>query len=196
MDEVTEAPPPGEVTPSRREAILAAALDLFRRRSFHAVGIDEIGTAAGISGPGVYRHFPSKDSVLVALFDRISEQMLTAAQAVVAERLSPQETLNRLVEVHVGFVSEERALLAVWIQDWRSLPAPDRQRVRRRQAEYMSDWIRALSELRPDLSPKGAETVAYAAVNTINSVAFHDTGLARDELDPLLAQLALAVLAA
>ena len=193
---MTEAPPPGEVTPSRREAILAAALDLFRRRSFHAVGIDEIGTAAGISGPGVYRHFPSKDSVLVALFDRISEQMLTSAQAVVAERLSPQETLNRLVEVHVGFVSEERALLAVWIQDWRSLPAPDRQRVRRRQAEYMTDWIRALSELRPDLSPKGAETVAYAAVNTINSVAFHDAGLARDQLDPLLAQLALAVLAA
>lgn len=186
---------PGEAAPSRREAILAAALELFRRRSFHAVGIDEIGTAAGISGPGVYRHFPSKDSLLVALFDRISEQMLSGARAVVAEQLPPEETLRRLVDVHVAYVSEERALLSVWIQDWRSLPAPDRQRVARRQVEYVGEWIRALGELRPELSPKGAETVAYAAVNTINSVAFHDAGLPREQLDPLLARLALAVLA-
>ena len=187
---------PGEAPPGRREAILAAALELFRRRSFHAVGIDEIGTAAGISGPGVYRHFPSKDSLLVALFDRVSEAMLRGARAVVAEQLPPEETLRRLVEVHVAFISEERALLSVWIQDWRSLPAPDRQRIRRRQAEYVGEWIRALLELRPDLSPKVAEAVAYSAVSTINSVALHDPGLPRSELDPLLARLALAVLAA
>jgi AcrR family transcriptional regulator len=192
---VTDGPPPA-VPASRREAILAAALELFRKRSFHAVGIDEIGTAAGISGPGVYRHFPSKDSLLVALFDRISEQMLEDALAVVGEHMHPQETLRRLVEHHVSYVSEERALLSLWIQDWRSLPAPDRQRVRRRQVEYVGEWTRALAELRPDLSPKGAETVAYAAVNTINSVAFHDAGLPREQLDPLLARLALAVLAA
>ena len=159
------------------------------------MGIDEIGTAAGISGPGVYRHFPSKDSLLVALFDRISEQMLDGARVVVAEDLTPEETLRRLVELHVGFVSEERALLSVWIQDWRSLPAPDRQRVRHRQVEYVGEWIRPLAVLRPELSPKAAETVAYAAVNTINSVAFRDAGLPREELDPLLARLALAVLA-
>jgi AcrR family transcriptional regulator len=188
--------PPDEVAPSRREAILAAALALFRQRTFHAVGIDEIGTAAGISGPGVYRHFPSKDSLLVALFDRISEQMLEGARAVAAEQGEPDETLRRLVDLHVGYASEERALLSVWYQDWRSLPAPDRQRVSRRQVEYMSEWTRALAEIRPDLSPKGAETVAYAAVNTINSVAFHDAGLPRAQLDPLLARLALAVLAA
>jgi AcrR family transcriptional regulator len=196
VDGVEEPPGPVDAAPSRREAILAAALELFRRRSFHAVGIDEIGSAAGISGPGVYRHFPSKDSLLVALFDRISEQMLSGARAVVAEGLPPQETLRRLVELHVGYVSEERALLSVWIQDWRSLPDSDRQRVSRRQVEYVGEWIRALTELRPELSPKGAETVAYAAVNTINSVAFRDAGLPREELDPLLARLALAVLAA
>ena len=185
---------PGDAPSGRREAILAAALELFRRRSFHAVGIDEIGNAAGISGPGVYRHFPSKDSLLVALFDRVSEAMLQRARAVVAEDLPPGETLRRLVDVHVGFISEERALLSVWIQDWRSLPAADRTRIRRRQAEYVGEWIKALCQLRPDLSPKVAEAVAYSAVSSINSVALHDPGLPRDQLDPLLARLALAVL--
>lgn len=194
MKGVTDGAPP-EAPTNRREAILAAALELFRRRSFHAVGIDEIGTAAGISGPGVYRHFPSKDSLLVALFDRISEQMLEGARGVVAEDLPPEETLRRLVELHVSYAAGERALLSVWIQDWRSLPGPDRHRVRRRQVEYMSEWIRALAEIRPDLSSKAVDTVAYAAVNTINSVAFRDPDLPRAQLDPLLARLALAVLA-
>jgi AcrR family transcriptional regulator len=203
VGEVTDGSPPSgtirptdEVPGGRREAILAAALELFRRRSFHAVGIDEIGIAAGISGPGVYRHFPSKDSLLVALFDRVTTQMLEGARAVVAEQLAPEETLRRLVEVHVSFISEERALLAVWIQDWRSLPAPDRQRIRRCQAEYVGEWITALRQLRPELSPRTAEAVAYSAVSTINSVALHDPGLPRHELDPLLARLALAVLRA
>jgi AcrR family transcriptional regulator len=198
---VTDGSPPSGGSPAespggRREAILAAALELFRARSFHAVGIDEIGTAAGISGPGVYRHFPSKDSLLVELFERASEHLLEGARAVAADNLTPDETLRRLVELHVAFISAERALVSVWIQDWRSLPGRDGQRIRRRQAEYVGEWIRALSELRPELSPKGAEAVAYAAVSTINSVALHDPGLPPEELDPLLARLALAVLAA
>ena len=199
---VTDGLPPSATQPtdeapgSRREAILAAALELFRQRSFHAVGIDEIGTAAGISGPGVYRHFPSKDSLLVALFDGATQRLLQGARAVAAEQLAPEETLRRLVEVHVGFISEERAVVAVWIQDWRSLPDPDRQRIRRCQAEYVGEWIKALCQLRPDLSPPTAEAVAYSAVSTINSVALHDPGLPWHELDPLLARLALAVLRA
>ncbi len=203
MGEVTDGSPPSgtirpdaEVPGGRREAILAAALELFRRRSFHAVGIDEIGTAAGISGPGVYRHFPSKDSLLVALLDRASLQLLEGARAVAEERLPPEETLRRLVEVYVAFITEERALVAVWIQDWRSLPGPDRQRIRRCQAEYVGEWTKALGKLRPDLAPRTAEAVAYSAVSTINSVALHDPGLPRHELDPLLARLALAVLRA
>ena len=181
-------------TPTRREAILAAALELFRRRGFHAVGIDEIGTAAGISGPGVYRHFPSKDSVLVALFDDISERMLEGARKIVGNGGEPDEILEALVELHVSFAARERALLAVWVQDWRSLPEPDRNRIRARQIAYMDEWLRSLGELRKDLTEAEVETIAYAAFSTINSVSSHDSGLDREELDPLLRRLALAVL--
>lgn len=47
---------------SRREVILALATRLFRQHGFGRVGIHEIGLAADISGPAVYRHFDSKET--------------------------------------------------------------------------------------------------------------------------------------
>lgn len=187
------APPSASAT-KRREAILDAALELFRARGFHSVGIDEIGTAAGISGPGVYRHFTSKSSLLVALFDAITERMLVGAEEIEKSECPPVEALDRLVTAHTSTAVEERALLAVWLQDWRSLPLTDQQRIRRRQAEYVSIWVAALSQLRPGLGPAELETVVHAALGAVNSIAFHDGGLPSDILAARLAQAARAVL--
>ena len=179
---------------SRREAILDAALNLFRQRGFHSVGIDEIGTAAGISGPGVYRHFESKGSLLVALFDIITERMLIAAEEAQKADCPPVEMLDRLVGAHAATAVEERALLAVWLQDWRSLPRADQQRIRRRQAEYAAIWVAALTRLRPELSPAESVTVVHAALGAINSIAFHDAGLPAQELEAVLSGAARTVL--
>jgi AcrR family transcriptional regulator len=179
---------------NRREAILDAALELFRSRGFHSVGIDEIGTAAGISGPGVYRHFTSKGSLLVALFDTITERMLIAAEEIQKADCPPVEALDRLVAAHAATAVEDRALLAVWLQDWRSLPRPDLQRIRRRQAEYAAIWFTALCRLRPELGPAEAETVVHAALGAINSIAFHDAGLPAPALEALLGGAARTIL--
>ena len=187
--------PPPPTASGRREAILGAALALFRERGFHAVGIDEIGTTAGISGPGVYRHFPSKSSLLVALFDSLSERMLGAAEEIQKGDGPPEETLDRLVDFHVTTAVAERALLAVWLQDARSLPRADQERLADRQVEYVAVWAATLARLRPELGPGEAQTVVYAALGAINSVAFHDPGLAPEALEAFLGDAARAVLA-
>src|ERR1700727_853967 len=51
----------------RRAEIMSAAAALFAQRVFHGVSIDDIGAAAGLSGPGIYRHFPSKEAVLAQM---------------------------------------------------------------------------------------------------------------------------------
>jgi AcrR family transcriptional regulator len=183
--------PPG----SRREAILAAARELFRRNGFHSVGIDEIGTAAGISGPGVYRHFPSKTSLLVALFDGLTDRMLDAAQEIEKLDCPPEEMLERLVSFHVATAVGDRALLAVWLQDAPSLPPGERERFGQRQVEYVAAWAAALARLRPELSPGETETLVQAALGAINSIAFHEAGLADGALSARLAAAARAVLA-
>ncbi|MDQ0961610.1 AcrR family transcriptional regulator [Streptomyces sp. B4I13] len=71
--------------PTRREQILREAARLFAERGFHGVGVDEIGAAVGISGPGLYRHFPGKDAMLAELLVGISGQLLTGAKRRLAE---------------------------------------------------------------------------------------------------------------
>lgn len=178
----------------RREAILAAALELFRERGFHPVGVDDIGTSAGISGPGVYRHFPGKSALLVELFDSITERLLVGAEEIQKMDCQPAEMLDRLVAFHAATAVEERALVAVWLQDGRSLPDSEEQRLRGRQAEYLGIWLATLARVRPDLGPAEAESVVHAAVGAINSVAFHDSALPSDALEGLLAAAARAVL--
>lgn len=187
--------PPPPVRSGRREAILAAALTLFCERGFHAVGIDEIGTAAGISGPGVYRHFPSKNSLLVALLDGLGERMLATAEEVQKAGDPPEEALEQLIAFQVAMAVRERALLAVWQQDGQSLPKPEQDRLRDREEGYAALWEATLAQLRPDLGPDETRTVVRAALGAINSIAFHDPGLPPPALEPLLGDAARAVLA-
>src|ERR1700757_2914572 len=70
--------------PERKERILAAAADLIAQKGYHAVSIAEIGAAAGITGSGIYRHFESKSAVLVALFDRVIDDLLREEQEILA----------------------------------------------------------------------------------------------------------------
>src|ERR1700733_3403934 len=49
-----------------RARILAAARDLFHRRGLRGVGVDTIAEAAGTNKMTLYRHFESKDELIVA----------------------------------------------------------------------------------------------------------------------------------
>ena len=61
--------------------------------------------------------------------------------------------LDRLVAFHVAAAVADRALVAVWLQDGRSLPRPDEQRIRHRQVGYVAIWLTTLARVRPELAP-------------------------------------------
>ena len=73
----------------RRSQLLAAAEQLIAERGFLAVRLEDIGSAAGVSGPAIYRHFPNKEALLVELLVGISTRLLAGAQAVVADAGDP-----------------------------------------------------------------------------------------------------------
>lgn len=182
------------VRPHRRDQILAAATDLFRARGFHAVGIDDIGTAAGITGPGVYRHFPSKLALLVAIFDRVTDDLERRAQRIEADHNDDKALLRALVAYHVDVAISERALISVYLQEERSLPAADRRRIRKRQRLYLEHWIQALRRVDPSLDDATAISVVHAAIHVVSSVASYEPSLDRDRLRQLLIALAERVL--
>jgi AcrR family transcriptional regulator len=53
-----------------KERVLRAALDLFAKRGFDQVTIRDIGDAAGVTNPALYRHYPSKEELGVDLYRR------------------------------------------------------------------------------------------------------------------------------
>ncbi|MGI9490032.1 MAG: TetR/AcrR family transcriptional regulator [Geminicoccaceae bacterium] len=51
---------------SRRDDLVATAVKLFRKNGYHATGVDKILSESGVSKPTLYRHFDSKDDLIVA----------------------------------------------------------------------------------------------------------------------------------
>lgn len=61
--------PPGK-SQDLRGHILATASDLFYRRGVRAVGVDLVIQEAGVAKTSLYRHFPTKDDLIVAFLQR------------------------------------------------------------------------------------------------------------------------------
>ena len=64
----------------RRARLLAAAEQLMAERGYAAVRLEDIGAAAGVSGPAIYRHFASKEALLAELLVGISTRLLDSAR--------------------------------------------------------------------------------------------------------------------
>lgn len=73
---VETAPSSGGPAPSARQRILDTAYDLFSRRGVRGVGVDEMVERADIAKATLYRHFPSKDDLVLAFLD-LREQRWT-----------------------------------------------------------------------------------------------------------------------
>jgi AcrR family transcriptional regulator len=56
-----------------RERLLSTAYELFSRRGIRGVGIEEVIDRAGVAKATLYRHFPSKDDLVLAFLERRHE---------------------------------------------------------------------------------------------------------------------------
>jgi AcrR family transcriptional regulator len=84
-----------------RERILDTAYDLFSRRGIRAVGIDTIVEQSGVARMTLYRHFASKDALVLAFLER-REQRWTKdwLQRAVEQRASdPEQRLLAIFDV-------------------------------------------------------------------------------------------------
>lgn len=180
--------------PARKERILSAAADLVSRHGYHAVGMSDIGAAAGVTGSAIYRHFESKSAVLVALFDRVIDALLSNASHIVEQTPTEQEALTLLVRDQVRFAIEDREVLQVYMREINNLPGEDRRRLRRKQRLYLEEWVHVLGELRPSLLDTEVRTLVHAAIGAIQSVLHYQSGLPNDRLAELITEAAHASL--
>src|SRR5690242_410704 len=156
-------------TQTRRQQLLDTAAELFAARGFHGVSVADLGAACGISGPALYKHFPSKEALLAEMLVAISEQLLAEGQDRVAAASSAGDALASLVDWHVDFALRHRTLIVVQDRDWSSLPPDSRERVRALQRSYVDLWAGQLRLLDGSLGSEAARAMAHAAFGLINS---------------------------
>jgi AcrR family transcriptional regulator len=87
--------------PDARERILDTAYELFSRRGIRDVGIDEVIERAGVAKATLYRHFPSKDDLVLAFLERREERWTLAWVEAEAERrgTTPEVQLLAIFEL-------------------------------------------------------------------------------------------------
>ena len=166
---------------NREGVILAAAERLFAERGFFAVGMAELGAAAGITGSGIYRHFASKDEILSALFDKASAELVDRLRPPSAEL---RKELEALVDAHLDFTLDRRSLALIWLHEQRSLSGVHRRTFLRRRQQYLQRWLDVLERLNPTV-PRPALVAAMNAAQTgLMSVALlpgiDDPGVVRE----------------
>ena len=156
----------------RRRRILDAAAELFARHGYQAVSLQAIGRQAGISGPGVYRHFESKQDILAELLVGISERLLAGGRALRAAHGDTSRALEELISFHVDFALADSALIRVHERDFGSLEQHTRHRVREIQRRYLAEWREVLHALDPERPFQDQTTRAFATIGLINSTAY------------------------
>ena len=178
----------------RRERLLDATAELVAERGFHAVGIADIGAAAGVSGSAIYRHFGSKQEILVALLDAVVDGLLEQANELAHEHDDPHARLDALIRAHIAFALRDRAIITVYSQEIYHLPDVDRRRIRRTQRDYAGVWTETLTEVHPELHGEAARARVHAAFGLLNAVADFTSGLDDDALAEQLHAMTVAAI--
>lgn len=155
----------------RRGQLLGAAERLFAERGFLSVRLEDIGAAAGVSGPAIYRHFPNKEALLVELLVGISTRLLTGARAVVAAAASAAAALDGLIDLHLDFALDEPDLIRIQDRDLAHLPPGAKRQVRAAQRQYVEVWVGVLQKLYSGLAEPDARLMAHAVFGLLNSTS-------------------------
>ena len=172
--------------PRRRELILEAAADLFHERGYDATGIDEIGRAAGISGPGVYRHFASKEEILETLVHERGTASLDLIQGIVEASEDPQTLLEQLIDTYVTTIMDHRQVSVISVYERRMLTTTTRAWIERSERLLVAEWVHALTIVRPGLNDSDAHFMVRAALNMVIAAFNHHSGLSDETLGTLL----------
>lgn len=192
MSEDVATTPRGRAKADRREALLSAAAALFAEHGFARVSLEDLGSAVGISGPAVYRHFESKQAVLAALLVGVSDDLLSGGQDVVSAAASDTEALGSLIRFHVDFALSNPDVIRVQDRDLSSLRETDRHTVRALQRGYVELWVSVLERMHPSADAAALRIRAHATFGLINSTPHSARARDTRETRGILERMALA----
>ena len=96
----------------RETLILQAAEEVLMEKGYYETSIDEIAARVGIAKGTVYLHFPSKEDLVIAIFERDMQQLLQYIDSTMSSALTARGKLEAIFDLmHGGIISKRMQLL-------------------------------------------------------------------------------------
>ncbi|MFJ6169177.1 TetR/AcrR family transcriptional regulator [Micromonospora orduensis] len=172
---------------NRRQVIVEAAGQVFSERGYHAASMEEIAAVVGISGPGLYRHFPNK----YALFAECATVIVNKLVEVIDE-CPPEAALKDVLVAVTRVTVSHRTSGGLYRWEARYLERADRRLLRTKFAHVVG---RVVELVRREYPLPSEHLRAVAALGVIGSVTMHHTSIAQRRIEDLLLASALGVVA-
>jgi TetR/AcrR family transcriptional regulator, ethionamide resistance regulator len=153
----------------REQAILATAERLLTDRPLADISVDDLAKGAGLSRPTFYFYFPSKDAVLVTLFERVLVEADSALETMVANPPADLKALWRIgINVFVETFGAHRAVSLA------ADAARTNRDIRDLWSRFMQKWVAHITTVIEAERARGAAPVTLpagdlsAALNLLN----------------------------
>jgi AcrR family transcriptional regulator len=124
--------------------VLEAALDAFAEKGYHGTTTRELAVRSGLSVPGIYHHYPSKQDILFDLMMVIIDELIERSETAVASAgTEPRGRFDALVESLLRFHMYRQRGAIVSTSELRSLEPANRVTyvARRDEQQRMLDRI-------------------------------------------------------
>lgn len=99
----------------RKERILEAALSVFSRRGYRGAAMDDIAGESDTSKGGVYFHFPNKQTIFLALLDRMASLLMKRAEEAIAAEPDPIKRIDAALLVVLKTFGDHRSLARLFL---------------------------------------------------------------------------------
>lgn len=159
-------------TPSARERVLDGATQVLHAYGFHAASMAAIGTAAGVTGPALYRHFAGKNQLLAAVVEAGAQLVEDALDRIDLENTDAAAKVAATADALAVLAAEHRFHGAIIQRDTRSLQPEERARARDRWHLLVSRLSAHLLEIDTRLHPGDAELLSRAAFAVAASASY------------------------
>jgi AcrR family transcriptional regulator len=101
----------------RREEIIRVTLELSAQQGVDDVTTQDMAQAMGVTQGAVFRHFPSKDAIWLAVMQWVRDRLMSVLGRATAQGRDPLDALQRMFFAHIDFISRYPAIPRVLMSE-------------------------------------------------------------------------------
>lgn len=99
-------------------AVLSAAEEIFLKRPYSAITMDEVAKTAGVTKKTLYTYFPSKLALFIHIIEDYLQRLNKALLTSINKELPPDQALREIIRILFSFTREnEKIMRLFWTLD-------------------------------------------------------------------------------